>query len=183
MNTLAKRKAVVFFLGLTVGAGVLLGVTNASAVGVKLKIEIADFAIEEGAFPAIFAKELCTCELVDNLSQEECQANDNLPSIAHELATLTPEDEVRSGYEVHSKYHGAGTLAMKLGQLKGKERTKDVIEAIEGLAGHKLHIAGEAIAKWDPDHEQFGCAITQDPADELDTPGATDTTNDAPQEP
>jgi hypothetical protein len=160
------RKWVVAGLGMLTALGVLLGVTNAGAKGVKLKIEIAEFALEEGVFPAIFAKEVCTCVLVDGLSVAECQANDNLPSVAHDLASLPDEDDILADHVVESEYYDPQVIADELGKLVGKERTEAVVRTIKGLVGNSVHVAGKARAVYDPANPEFGCTITVDPGDQ-----------------
>ncbi len=74
---------------------VLVAAPTARAVhGINLKdamktVETTKYIFESGLFNAIFAKEICSCLYVDKQTMADCKANDNLPSIAHSVVTVT----------------------------------------------------------------------------------------------
>ena len=118
---------------------------RARAVGGP-KIEAGRFAIENGVFNTIFAKELCSCQFVDGLTLDDCKARDNLPAISHVLVDITVDPTattVSSGY-------------------KGRETINRFTRSI-GIPDVK--IGGGATARYDEAHPEFGCVLTKLPSD------------------
>jgi len=118
---------------------------DARAVG-GVDLQVTKFAVEEGVFNTIFAKELCSCQFVDGLTLEECKARDNLPSIAHAIVNITVDDRAHT---VSSAYKGHDTVNQLTASL--------------GLGD--LQIGGSATAKFDEAHPELGCVLTKLPRD------------------
>ena len=141
-----KNKKVIAVVGGALLALAVFGVGHrADAVG-RVQIQVTQFAIEKGVFNTIFAKELCSCQFVDGLTLEECQARDNLPAIAHKLVNLSVDPVTHT---VSSSY-------------KGAEEIKQIAASL-GL--ENITIGGPASAHLDDAHPERGCVLTQLPSD------------------
>lgn len=112
-----------------------------------VQLEVGQFALEKGVFNTIFAKELCSCQFVDGLTLEDCEARDNLPGVAHQIVDITVDPETKT---VTSSYKGRDTI---------NAYTRSI-----GIAD-VLTIGGPATAKFDEQHPEYGCVLTKLPED------------------
>lgn len=138
-----KKKVLWALGGLFAGFALMGSGHDAKAVG-RVEIEVGRFAIEKGVFNTIFAKELCSCQFVDGLTLEECQARDNLPPISHHLVEITTDPDAHT---VTSKYRGEQTI----------------METARSLGFNFVTVGGPATAKFDAEHPEFGCVLTKLP--------------------
>jgi hypothetical protein len=129
------------------GFAVVCFAPGARAVG-GVDLQVGEFALTSGVFNSVFAKELCSCHFVDELSTEDCKAHDNLPGIAHQIVNIEVDDAAKT---VTASYKGRETIAAVTGI------------ATLGLATVKL--GGPASARFDAEHPEFGCVLTKIPAD------------------
>ena len=139
-----RTKIIVAALSL---AALFVVAPNAMGSGQGINLSVTEFALSSGIFNSVFAKELCSCHFVDELSREDCTANDNLPGIAHKLVTVEVDENaktVRSAYIAH-----------------------DAILAIARTIGinHDFLVGGSATAQLDQEHPEFGCVLTHLPSD------------------
>ena len=118
---------------------------SAEAVGIA-ELKVGKFALEKGVFNTIFAKELCSCQFVNGLTLQECEARDNLPAIAHKLVNLTVDKEKHT---VNSSYKGAD----------------EVRAAAASLGFDLVTIGGPAEARFDDEHPEWGCVLTKLPSE------------------
>lgn len=82
------------FLCLVLLAFTVLSSGPARARDIGDQIKVAAFGVETGMFNALFAKELCTCMYLDDLTMEDCVARDNLPAAVHKIIKLTPKSKI-----------------------------------------------------------------------------------------
>lgn len=140
MKTSAKKKLVSAGL---VAAAIVAFSPGAKAVG-GVTLEVGQFALESGVFNAVFAKELCSCMFVDEQSYETCQANDNLPGIAHKLVDVEVDQDTKT---ITSSY-----------------KAGSVIAAVTGVVTFgQVKLGGPATARFDAAHPEYGCVMTKTP--------------------
>jgi len=134
MRPTKKVLATLAALAVTTVAG------GAGAVKMEM-LEVGAFAVENGVFNTIFAKEMCSCHFVDGIELADCKARDNLPKVAN-IVTKVQIDEAT--HTVHAELEFASELA----RLVPPEK-----------------IGGPAEAAYDPQHPELGCTLTKLPSD------------------
>ena len=144
-----KKRTSKWVKGALAGLAVL-GVTWSAGAVNGPQLQVGKFAVEEGVFNVIFAKELCSCQFVDGLSLDECEARDNLPAIAHKLVDLTVDTEAHT---VTSTY-------------KERAEVEKILISLDLPEELPQHVGGGASAKFDPEHPEFGCVLTSLPEDD-----------------
>jgi len=127
------------------GAFALLGTATPAHAVTMVELQMGAFAIENGVFNVVFAKEVCSCMFVDGLTLQDCTdpIRDNLPSIATSLVNISVDPV---GQTVSSSYKGADEINVALASL--------------GIA--VASVGGPAAARYDSD--RFGCVLTELPA-------------------
>jgi CubicO group peptidase (beta-lactamase class C family) len=109
-----------------------------------VELNIGAFALQSGVFNVVFAKEMCSCQFVDGLSLSDCEAHDNLPSVAHQIVNIVTDPVAKT---VTSSYLGHDTIAGLLASVGVTDFT----------------VGGSASAMFDTVHPERGCVLTSLP--------------------
>ena len=136
--------------------GLLTITSQAHAVG-KVYLQIASFALQYGVFQSIFAKEMCSCELVDGIEESKCFTGerDNLPDLLHTPGLMVIEHPTASSVKV-----SFGPVELVRNQLQ------PLLQGLHEQIGVDFSLGGSATATFDTDHPEFGCRLTTLPTDQ-----------------
>jgi len=135
-----RTRSTAAFFGLGATLAYLSIAAPAHAVTMA-ELQMGEYAIQNGVFNAVFAKEVCSCIFVDGLTLQDCTdpIRDNLPPVATSLVNISVDPVNQT---VSSSYKGAD----------------EINAALASLSVTVASVGGPASAKYDPN--LYGCVLT-----------------------